>query len=328
MWNANPGNPAFGPTAAETPVPPESDPDDGDSTEPESAAQPSTPDEPQSSSATTETASLAGQDAAVVEAALRRAAREAVRGNLPARRQIPSLGLDRRHTDWLSAGSSDTTGPRQLTGAYFADHAQVDYIDGEIEPLPLRRPDYALALPGGSGPPPSGSKRRALLIGAALAAVLIGGVLAVSGAFSSEADTDGSAAAVSGEAGASGWCPPTTSGEMVSGAGPGSQNDPASVVLAFDHAYYVLRDGVKAREFLAPADPASVTAENLQYAIDSEIPVGTKHCVLITYAGENGNVAVRLTEQRPDGAAVVYKQTVSTANRDGKYVITSIGAVE
>ncbi|MBD0321935.1 MAG: hypothetical protein ICV72_00930, partial [Aldersonia sp.] len=64
-------------------------------------------------------------------------------------------------------------------------------------------------------------------------------------------------------------------------------------------------------------------------AIDSAIPAGAEHCLTIrTDPTVPGRYAVELTERHTDGTSITYKQDVTTADRGGKHVITSIGAAE
>ncbi|WP_198163510.1 hypothetical protein [Rhodococcus sp. WMMA185] len=119
------------------------------------------------------------------------------------------------------------------------------------------------------------------------------------------------------------WCVEARDGETVVGNGPGGTTNGFDAILAFDHAYYVDRDGAKARAVGAP-DAEMGSAADIQGGIDT-LPVGTEHCLTITETGI-GRYAVTLSELRPNGSMQRYKQVVTTADVGGRTYITSIGA--
>ncbi|WP_157108551.1 hypothetical protein [Aldersonia kunmingensis] len=195
----------------------------------------------------------------------------------------------------------------------------------DLGPAPLDYVDNFLGSTKPTAKPKTSGNTKVYAGAAAGAAVLIGLIALAVGVFSGgdSPETDENPGA------SSEWCPSRKSDKLVMGAGKGSQDDGPSVILAFDYAYYVERDGAKAHSLLDPADPASLTAESLQNAIDTAIPDGTQHCLSIKPdPAAPGRYAVQLSERRGDGTAVVYKQNVSTANHGGKHVITSIEAAE
>ncbi|MFC9837624.1 hypothetical protein ACFVKB_28015 [Rhodococcus sp. NPDC127530] len=167
-----------------------------------------------------------------------------------------------------------------------------------------------------STPPVRGN--HGLLVAGAAAAVIavIAGVVAVF------ASTSGDASGTPFAAAESGWCVESRDGSTVVGNGPGGTSDGVAAILAFDHAYYVARSGAKSREVVAPDAPLG-SAETIQGGIDS-VPEGTEHCLAITES-EPGRYAVTLSELRPDGSTKKYQQVVTTADRDGRTYITSIG---
>ncbi|MEU1985328.1 hypothetical protein [Nocardia sp. NPDC019395] len=115
-------------------------------------------------------------------------------------------------------------------------------------------------------------------------------------------------------------CPATQDGAVTVGNGAGDTTSGPDAVLGFQYAFYTQRSGVAAREFVAPDSPAISSAETIQGAIDGQIPAGTQHCVRITEQAAN-EFDVDLTERRPGGKTTVYKQTVTTVERDGKTVL-------
>lgn len=172
--------------------------------------------------------------------------------------------------------------------------------------------------PDPTPPVRSGRGKQTLAVAGAAAAVIAGiaGVVAV---FTS---TSGDASGTTVAAADSGWCVESRDGSTVTGNGPGGTSDGVAAILGFDHAYYVARSGAKAREVVAPDAPVG-SAETIQGGIDS-VPEGTEHCLAITET-EPGRYAVTLSELRPDGSAKKYEQVVTTADRDGRTYITSIG---
>ncbi|MCX5042193.1 hypothetical protein OG921_03175 [Aldersonia sp. NBC_00410] len=203
----------------------------------------------------------------------------------------------------------------------------------DLGPAPL---DYVDDFLGPSKPAAPQKKRgKDLVYGgiAAAVAILAGGIaLAASGALTGgDSASNGGGATATAAAdesnASSAWCPTVETDQLTMGAGPGSQNDGPAVILAFDYAYYVQRDGSKARSLMEPSDPAVVTAESLQNAIDTAIPRGTEHCLSIRPDPVMPErFSVQLSERRTDGTSVAYNQSVTTANRNGKYVITAIEA--
>lgn len=143
----------------------------------------------------------------------------------------------------------------------------------------------------------------------------------VSGTAQSPALPPAASSSAAAEVPANTNCLAVHDGALVKGAGAGGAGSGADAVLAFQYAYYVTRSGVQARAVVAP-DAAVPAAPDIQAGIDT-IPPGTTHCLAIV-AIATDRYSVELTEHRPDGATTVYKQTVTTAPRDGHIVITGI----
>lgn len=120
------------------------------------------------------------------------------------------------------------------------------------------------------------------------------------------------------------WCSPSTEAGVVRGSGPGGTGSGPDAILAFDHAYYVERNGAKARALLvSDAQVKSATAEELQAGIDT-VPAGTEHCVEIR-ATEPNTFAVTLEQRYLDGSRVSGRQIVKVTDVGGRTLITSIG---
>ncbi|WP_067862658.1 hypothetical protein, partial [Nocardia shimofusensis] len=122
-------------------------------------------------------------------------------------------------------------------------------------------------------------------------------------------------------------CEQRNSAEVVSGTQPGGTTDGPSAILAFEHAYYVLRSGAAARAVVTP-DSAVPAADQIQRGID-QVPVGTRYCVHITKAhapSADGLTRweVRLTQQYPDEQPKTFLQSIATRSHTGKTLIESI----
>ncbi|MFL0579469.1 hypothetical protein [Dietzia sp. 179-F 9C3 NHS] len=110
------------------------------------------------------------------------------------------------------------------------------------------------------------------------------------------------------------------------GNGPGSRDSGPEVILAFDHAYYVDRNGTKARGYMSD-EITGTTAETLQEAIDA-LPPETSHCLKIKPKPEEQDVyLVELIVFRGSGDDIVKdvdEQTIYVEKKDDKYTIVGI----
>ncbi|MEU4342542.1 hypothetical protein AB0H00_14950 [Nocardia sp. NPDC023852] len=184
------------------------------------------------------------------------------------------------------------------------------------DPIAMR---LALRVP--ATPPPagrSGSSARGRVLGA-LAAVVVLIALTVTIIAVSRDNGDTSAAPDVGGTTAALSCPSSKDGTVTVGNGPGDTASGAGAILGFQNAFYVARNGERARSFVA-SDADFSTATVLQKAIDEQIPVGTTHCVRITQLGQD-TFDVDLTEHRPNGTTIVYQQSVTTVDRDGRKLV-------
>ncbi|MFD4180163.1 hypothetical protein [Rhodococcus sp. NPDC058514] len=103
------------------------------------------------------------------------------------------------------------------------------------------------------------------------------------------------------------WCDGFADGELVT---PDSSDRGAAAIAGFEDAYYVARDGVLARTYVAP-NALVASAEQIGQGI-AQIPVGTTHCVLAKRMGE-GRYVVDVFDRRPDNGANHYRHTFTTA---------------
>ena len=121
-------------------------------------------------------------------------------------------------------------------------------------------------------------------------------------------------------------CPSTVNGRVTTGRDAGDQTSGAGVIKAFDHAYYVRRDGAAARALGTPSARVG-TAKQMQTYID-QLPAKTRHCLTITDE-RKGLYTVELSEIPPGGGApTVFRQRIQTTTADGKSWIVSIESLD
>lgn len=102
------------------------------------------------------------------------------------------------------------------------------------------------------------------------------------------------------------WCEGRTDGYPITAE---SADRGEASIARFQNAYYIDRDGARAREVVAP-DARVASVEGLNAGI-SQIPVGTEHCVLAKKIAD-GVYAVDVFERRPDTTGAYYDQAVTT----------------
>ncbi|MFI9406655.1 hypothetical protein [Nocardia sp. NPDC052316] len=118
-------------------------------------------------------------------------------------------------------------------------------------------------------------------------------------------------------------CPTTKDGKVTLGNGSGDTASGAGAILGFQYAFYVERSGERARKFVAD-DALNVSpAASIQKGIDDEVPIGTRHCMRILELTP-GTYEVDLQEFRPDETKRLYKQTITTVERDGRHLLYTI----
>ncbi|WP_405489572.1 hypothetical protein [Nocardia sp. NBC_00511] len=118
-------------------------------------------------------------------------------------------------------------------------------------------------------------------------------------------------------------CPAKQDGSLTIGNGPGGTGSGPDAIMAFEHAFYVERSGVKAREVVAPDSATVATADIIQQQGIDPTKAGTTYCLQINGIGPE-LYDVDLTEHRPDGTTKIYGQRITTVVRDGKHLILSI----
>ncbi|MFE3193760.1 protein kinase [Nocardia sp. NPDC059240] len=120
-------------------------------------------------------------------------------------------------------------------------------------------------------------------------------------------------------------CPSRRTPDAVSGIDSGSTASGPDAILGFQYAYYVLRSGTAARQFVAEDAASIADAAKIQSGIDSVLQ-GTRYCVQITRLAptDDDHWSVRITQQPPGELPDVFTQTVTTRTADARTLITSI----
>ncbi|AQA21032.1 hypothetical protein BTZ20_5830 [Rhodococcus sp. MTM3W5.2] len=163
---------------------------------------------------------------------------------------------------------------------------------------------------------------------AAAVAVVVAGGAATALLLADRGSSDGTvspatspAAAEADDADEETWCAGFADGEVVT---PDSSDRGAAAIAGFEDAYYVARDGVRARSYVAP-NALVASAEQIGQGI-SQIPVGTTHCLLVKRIGE-GRYAVDVFDRRPDNSANHYRHTFTTAADPGSPTGSAITSI-
>ncbi|MFE3441414.1 hypothetical protein ACFXNW_00120 [Nocardia sp. NPDC059180] len=115
-----------------------------------------------------------------------------------------------------------------------------------------------------------------------------------------------------------------TGGAVVSGTPTGGTGSGADAIFGFEHAYYVARDGHRARGFVT-ADAGVSDAAGIDRGI-SQVPLGTRYCVTITPLPNSApeRYLVDLVQQYPGEPPDTFNQMVTVATLDGHTRITRI----
>lgn len=192
------------------------------------------------------------------------------------------------------------------------------------------------AVPRLRSEPPRAERRRRWIVAAVFATVVLIALVAGSVAIVTMGDTDSpvaqqselptpsaTALAPSTPPPLDADCPNLVDGAVTTGRDPGGTTSGPAVIKAFEHAYYVERNGAKARSYGTELARMG-SAESMQAFIDTQLPPDTLYCTRITERG-NGLWALELSEIPPGGGEpIVIRQLVQTAEVDGKTVITAI----
>ncbi|MDO1481625.1 hypothetical protein [Rhodococcus ruber] len=114
------------------------------------------------------------------------------------------------------------------------------------------------------------------------------------------------------------WCAPVDEPGRIVGNGPGGRGTGPAVIQAFEHAYYVERDGT------AVADLMVLPGTDIQSFIDA-VPVGTEHCVSVLPTEDPNRWSVDvLLKFPPLGDEGIHKQWITTMPADGGVKIANV----
>ncbi|UGQ60378.1 hypothetical protein LSF60_23415 (plasmid) [Rhodococcus pyridinivorans] len=114
------------------------------------------------------------------------------------------------------------------------------------------------------------------------------------------------------------WCAPVTEPDRIVGNGPGGRESGPAVIQAFEHAYYVQRDGKAVAELMV------LPGNDIQSFIDG-VPAGTEHCVTVLPTEDPNRWSVDvLLKFPPVGDEGIHKQWITTMPADGGVKIANV----
>ncbi|WP_277371941.1 hypothetical protein [Rhodococcus rhodochrous] len=114
------------------------------------------------------------------------------------------------------------------------------------------------------------------------------------------------------------WCAPVTEPDRIVGNGPGGRDSGPAVIQAFEHAYYVQRDGKAVAELMV------LPGNDIQSFIDA-VPAGTEHCVTVMPTEDPNRWSVDvLLKFPPVGDEGIHKQWITTMPADGGVKIANV----
>ncbi|QQM55696.1 hypothetical protein [Rhodococcus pyridinivorans] len=114
------------------------------------------------------------------------------------------------------------------------------------------------------------------------------------------------------------WCAPVTEPDRIVGNGPGGRDSGPAVIQAFEHAYYVQRDGQAVAELMV------LPGNDIQNFIDA-VPAGTEHCVTVLPTEDPNRWSVDvLLKFPPVGDEGIHKQWITTMPADGGVKIANV----
>ncbi|WP_433609898.1 hypothetical protein [Prescottella agglutinans] len=231
---------------------------------------------------------------------------------------------------WLVSPESPTAEPKKRKKRDKRDKREKAEKPENVEPLEKAEPldkaqeveqieqieqdETKASEPGG---------RKLLLIGAAVALVAIasaatvvvlqGGDTATAGtpkpvAAASTSATSSTSTSPEAAAPAPAWCAESAADGRSVGRGPGSTSDGPGVIRAFDHAYYVERDGARVASLMV----APNAVPEIQKFIDG-VSLGTEHCVTIASTPDPNVYNVDLELRSPGASDGVIRQRITVA---------------
>ncbi|WKK14915.1 hypothetical protein QYN14_26880 (plasmid) [Rhodococcus ruber] len=114
------------------------------------------------------------------------------------------------------------------------------------------------------------------------------------------------------------WCAPVDEPGRIVGNGPGGRDSGPAVIQAFEHAYYVQRDGKAVAELMV------LPGTDIQSFIDA-VPAGTEHCVTVLPTEDPNRWSVDvLLKFPPVGDEGIHKQWITTMPADGGMKIANV----
>ncbi|PTR28964.1 hypothetical protein C8K36_103336 [Rhodococcus sp. OK519] len=207
--------------------------------------------------------------------------------------------------------------------------ADVQTVDEESVSDFEYRPTWLAAAPAkhSGAPAPRRPRKPLYLAGAAVSLLCVAGAAAAAVLLGGDRETVGSAVPVPGETSAdsgtpavsTAWCADAVSAGRSVGRGPGSVDNGPGAIRAFDHAYYVERDGGRVASLMVTPNPVP----EIQKWID-DVPAGTEHCVTIASTENPNTYEVDLGLRMPDGTDGAIRQRITVAASPGGFRIAKV----
>ncbi|NLG56437.1 MAG: hypothetical protein GX542_12465 [Rhodococcus sp.] len=114
------------------------------------------------------------------------------------------------------------------------------------------------------------------------------------------------------------WCSRFDEGARRGGDGDGDHSSGLNAIFAFQHAYYVERDGFKVAEF---GEPGRFSGEAIHDGIANGIPVGLRHCLDVTTTGPGTYSMVLQTREDGKTGIGTVEYVVTTVEVDGLHYV-------
>ncbi|RVW08036.1 hypothetical protein EGT67_19120 [Prescottella agglutinans] len=130
----------------------------------------------------------------------------------------------------------------------------------------------------------------------------------VAAAAATTSGTSAASATPESAAPAPAWCAESAADGRSVGRGPGGTSDGPGVIRAFDHAYYVERNGARVASLMV----APNAVPEIQKWID-EVSLGTEHCVTIASTPDPNVFNVDLGLRTPGSSDGVIRQRITVA---------------
>lgn len=221
---------------------------------------------------------------------------------------------------WRSAPSGFPPVPPSESAA--AQEESLSWADDPIAKALAPKTPVPQSKPESEGPP---WRRIGLIAGAVVVVLAVAGgaVFAITRGKSDSSVAGATTVGASLPTDAALSCPAKQDGKLTIGNGAGGNASGVDAILGFEHAFYVDRNGAKARTFVVPEATTVQPADVIQHKGIDLLKPGTTYCLKIVEIAPE-SYTVDITEHHADGTTDVYGEHIATTVRDGKHLILSI----